>query len=152
MLRGTTRIESGSLQKPKLHSWHVTNVRRTFLLITTGFALNYPICQSRRSQRQPFKYLNRYCQYFRMPAPECSLIAWPNVTALSVGDAVFLSKFLGQESPSQPFSCFAALNWYYINIIKIWLQYLFFTNAQDFIFKSCILFQKLVLTNLSQGI
>ena len=53
---------------------------------------------------------------FRIPAPECSLIAWPNVTALSVGDAIFLSKFLGQESPSQPFSCFAALNWSYINI------------------------------------
>ena len=39
---------------------------------------------------------------FRIPAPECSLIARSNMTALSVGDALALSKSRRQESPSQP--------------------------------------------------
>lgn len=45
-----------------------------------------------------------------------------NLTALSVGDAIFLSKSCWQESPSQLLSCFAALNWYYDSTIGFGLQ------------------------------
>jgi hypothetical protein len=41
-----------------------------------------------------------FIPWFEIPAPECSLIAASNLTALSVGDALFLSKSCRPESPS----------------------------------------------------
>ena len=106
MLRGTTRIEiSGPLQRPALHSWQITDAIRVSLL------------EGCRTWADGLCLPHLAFPWFRIPAPECSLSAWSNLTALSVGDALFLSKSPGQESPSLPFSCFAALNWYYISIL-----------------------------------
>lgn len=106
------RASTASAAKSTCFSaYHAKKSRNTCLYFGTNFSAVPPVLKPSHTDRLPLFILNAYSRSalaawrFRQTAPECSLYSFPQ-TALSVGDAVFLSCFPARVSfPAFTVSC-----------------------------------------------